>query len=97
MQTKADIYANKMEAAVQMIKEVCIANDMPALVIICLGAGKRADGMNEMILTGIHNLEDDSPEPLLLAASVLGIPGFDLARQAFPDMEVGDLSKLQVQ
>lgn len=91
MQTKEDIYAELIEPLVRKIGDICEENDIPALVAICLDSQRLEKGNMEMTMAGFVHLEPhmEVPQPMMLAATILRIPGFDVhVRSASVSSEV---------
>lgn len=50
------------------------------LIAVCLGHTTFPDGRFEMILAGATVMHEDAPEPMVIAASLLSIPGYEVTR-----------------
>jgi len=79
MKTKIEIYKNDIEPLVDIINEVCSKNNLPMLIAICLERKDLGQGNMEMLIAGSSFLTESvkPPQPMLAAASILGIPGFE--------------------
>lgn len=85
MQTKAEIYAEKIQPLVKLINEICEQESLPMLMAFCLDYRELPDDKREMVLAGASCLsKSDSivPQPMILAATMLRIPGFEVTGEA---------------
>lgn len=78
MQTKAEIYAEHLQTMVDKITRICESYEIPMMMAFCLDSEDLGDGRMQMTVAGTTHLnrKDYPPEPMLIAASLLRIPGF---------------------
>ena len=90
MDDKTELYAGQIHPLVEQITDLCRLNNLPMLMAFCLDRKDVGDGKNEMVVAGNVHLEphERPPQPMVLAATMLRIPGFDL--MSF-DTVVGDI------
>lgn len=84
MQEKSDFYSMEILPMVERITRLCEANSLPMLMAFCLDQETKENGKLEMTLAGSHNLERAimPPQPMLLAATILRVPGFGINQPA---------------
>lgn len=63
----------------EKVARLCRENDIPAMMAFCLERIDKGDGKMQMVVAGNANLglELDPPDPMVFAASMLRIPGFE--------------------
>lgn len=86
MPNKNQIYAQQIEPLVQKITAICIENGLPMLISVCVELEKSDDGTYDMTIAGSTHLSGhdiDPPGPMLLAATILRVPGFEGLTKAF--------------
>lgn len=90
MQNKAEVYAEHLQTMVDKITRICESYGIPMMMAFCLDANDLGDGRMEMTVAGTTHLNrnDSPPEPMLLAASLLRIPGF---RQIDMDFDLDEV------
>jgi len=90
MQTKAEIYAENLQSMVEKITRICESYDIAMMMAFCLDSTDLGDGRMQMTVAGTTHLNrvESPPEPMLLAASLLRIPGF---RQVDVDFEMDEV------
>lgn len=82
---KNDVYKQLIAPLVEEISKTCADNSIPMMMAFCM---QLEDGQDEetkiMTLAGMTYLEDhlDPPYPMLAAAAMLRIPGFDYPEDA---------------
>lgn len=85
MQTKAEIYAEKIQPMVQLINEICQRESVPMLMVFCLDYKDVPEDKKEMVLAGAAHLSKNEsivPQPMILAATMLRVPGFSTIPEA---------------
>ena len=78
MQIKAEIYGEHLQSMVEKISRICESYDIPMMMAFCLDNTDLCDGRMQMTVAGTTHLnrDDSPPEPMVIAASMLRIPGF---------------------
>jgi hypothetical protein len=63
---------------VEKITRICESYDIPMMMAFCLNNKDLGDGRMQMTVAGTTHLngDDSPPEPMVIAASMLRIPGF---------------------
>ena len=79
MQSKMNVYAEQIHGLVEKVTRLCRENDIPMLMGFCLERIDKGDGRIQMVIAGDTNLtaELEPPSPMVFAASMLRIPGFE--------------------
>lgn len=79
------IYADEVLELVEKIEQICDRSGIPMVMAFCLDLIEKDNGKMQMTIAGTSNLSDEktSPDPMLLAASILQIPGFDFTPSRF--------------
>lgn len=90
MQIKTEIYAEQLQSMVERITRICEQYEIPMMMAFCLDSNDLGDGRKQMTVAGTTHLNraDSPPEPMLLAASLLRIPGFRVIDMDFEMDEV---------
>lgn len=80
MQEKTEVYAGLMMPLIKQVTELCEQNSIPMLMAFCLDHCALSDGRLEMTIAGSFNLDRDlePPKAMLLAATILRVPGFEV-------------------
>lgn len=81
MQKNMQIYADEVLELVEKIEQICDRSGIPMVMAFCLDLIEKDNGKMQMTIAGTSNLKDGkvSPDPMLLAADILQIPGFDFS------------------
>lgn len=79
MQEKTEIYAAQMLPLINQLTQLCEKIGIPMLMSFCLNHCSHQDGKLEMTIAGSFNLASylEPPKAMLLAATMLRIPGFE--------------------
>ncbi|MES2729939.1 MAG: hypothetical protein V4621_07595 [Pseudomonadota bacterium] len=80
MEKKTEIYAEHVQPMIERLTRICEAYGLPMLVAVCLENKEVGDDKMEMTIAGSSNLDQEimPPEPMVLAATLIRIPGFKI-------------------
>lgn len=78
MLEKMQIYGEEVLELVEKIEMICDRSGIPMVMAFCLDLIAKGDGKMQMTIAGVTNLKSEaSPDPMLLAANIMQVPGFE--------------------